>query len=165
MAKRKKEPLSFDDNCTATPSEMSTILSSCLYFYCKEPVKTDDEAQNRIIEYFTFCIDNDSKPTWEELCMALGVSRQTVNKWLHKQLLPNSARSDIIQKAKQMMESFDAKLVAEGKLNPILYMFRTKVHYGYDDNPDHHVSTETSQLETTSMREIAKSVGIDLLEE
>ncbi|MEG0898485.1 MAG: hypothetical protein RSF40_02085 [Oscillospiraceae bacterium] len=149
----------------ATPSEIGEVMKSCMFFYGRPIVQTDEEAGERIIEYFQWCADNNSRPVWEELCMALGTTRQTVNRWEHKQLRPNSALSDLIKNAKAFMATFDAKMASEGKLDKIVYMFRAKNYYGMVDNKNITVSPAEGMLTEKTPEQIASEIDVELLQE
>ena len=43
--------------------------------------KTDEEVQERIDDYFSFCERSSLRPGVESLCMALHISRTTLFRW------------------------------------------------------------------------------------
>lgn len=116
------------------PEDVQRVLSSCLRWYDVGSVKvtTDDEVEQRTRQYFQECLNSRERPTVECYCMALGYTRQTINEWEHG----NGRRADIIKKAKEFLASYDAGLVAVGKLNPVPYIFRAKNYYGMRDTQD-----------------------------
>lgn len=119
------------------PDDVREALSSCLRWYkmSSNPVKTDDEAEQRTVEFFEYCLSNGERPTIEKYALALGYTRKTLFDWEtgHTQ---SPRRSDIIKKAKEFIASYDAEMSIKGKLNPVLYIFRGKNYYGLKDQQD-----------------------------
>jgi len=112
----------------------SRVLAEVMQYARAEPVHTDAELQKRISLYFQRCIQDGAKPTWEELVLALGVSKRTVNDWengKNQKISPNT-----IARARDILATFDAKMVLDSKINPITYFFRAKNFYGMSDKQE-----------------------------
>lgn len=101
---------------------------------------TDEELSNRLIEYFTFTIDNEKIPTVEGMALHLGYDVATLRRWQFGQEGSTPFRRSLIKKAKGLLAAFDAELVMENKVNPTGYIFRAKNYYGMKDVQDHVIS-------------------------
>lgn len=101
------------------------------------PPKNDDEMCERLNWFFKTCEETNQLPTVEKMCLALSWCRQHVF-----EIESGKARgfspitSDIIKKAKNLIASLDAELALEGKIQPVVYMFRSKNFYGMKDQQD-----------------------------
>ena len=73
--------------------------------------------------------------TVEKMCLALGYARTTVFDWENGRHC-SLARSDMIKKAKDLIATTDAEMAAEGKINPVVYIFRAKNYFGMKDQQD-----------------------------
>ena len=117
---------------------VSKLLSEVLVEYRKEKVKSDEELAERIADYFKRCAENGQVPTVEEMCLSTGYSYSTCYDWeVGRNKGFSSETSNIIKKAKEMLKTFDAKLVISGKLNFLAYCFRAKNYYGMSDKTEY----------------------------
>ena len=101
------------------------------------PPKTEEELCERLNWFFRTCQETNQLPTVEKMCLALSMPRSTVFDWESgntRGLGP--ATSDILKKAKNLIASLDAELAQEGKIQPVVYMFRAKNYYGMKDQQD-----------------------------
>ena len=101
------------------------------------PPKNDEELCERLDWFFQTCQETQQLPTVEKMCLALSMPRSTVFDWEAgntRGLGPDT--SDIIKKAKNLIASMDAELAQEGKIQPVVYMFRAKNYYGMKDQQD-----------------------------
>lgn len=101
---------------------------------------TDQELSDRLVEYFTFTIDNEKIPTIEGMALHLGYDVATLRRWQFGQEGSTPFRRSLIKKAKGLLAAFDAELVMENKVNPTGYIFRAKNYYGMKDVQDHVIS-------------------------
>lgn len=129
------KPASLEAYNTATPNEISEILNNSLYWYKRQPVKSDEECIDRLNEFFKHCADTGEIPTVEKMCLSLGTVRQTVFDW-EKNCTRGKTRSDIIKKAKEILASIDAELVSRGKIPQVTYIFRAKNFFGMQDQQE-----------------------------
>jgi len=101
------------------------------------PPKNDDELCDRLNWFFKTCAETSQLPTVEKMCLALSWSRQHVFEMeVGNRPGFSSATSDILKKAKNLIASLDAELAQEGKIQPVVYMFRAKNYYGMKDQQD-----------------------------
>jgi hypothetical protein len=127
----------YDIDSPASQGLVSKLLTEALEAYRMPPVKSDEELLDRLDAYFERCASKDIKPTVEEMCLFTGYSIKTIWAWENEQRGGFSNRTaEIIKKSKAYMATFDAKLLLEGKLNPVSYIFRAKNYYGMKDVQD-----------------------------
>lgn len=159
--KRGSKSASFEDNFTGSENDLGNIvLNNAKYFGVKPPVD-DDEAEQRIIDMFTDCFENNSYPTVEKLALCLGTARTHLWEW-EKQETKGKRRSDMIKQAKEIIASIDAEAVSLGMLNHIAYIFRAQNYYGLtnDVTVEHKVSLplgdaqDQSTLAATLLRQL-----------
>ena len=113
------------------------LLGEVLVEYRKPKVTSDEELAERLHDYFVRCAESGQIPTVEEMCMSTGYTYWTCYDWeTGKNKGFSSETSHIIKKAKEMLKTFDAKLVISGKLNFLAYCFRAKNYYGMVDKQD-----------------------------
>lgn len=122
-------------NCTAKKDDISRIVAESVQYFHREPVRTNEECAERLNQYFAQCAETGQIPTVEDMCLALGVTRQTVWKWENSQER-NRERSDMIKRAKEILAAIDAKLVSEGKIPQVTYIFRAKNFFGLRDQQE-----------------------------
>lgn len=116
---------------------VSQLISEVLTEYRQPKVQTDEELAERFDDYFRRCAARGQTPTVEEMCMSTGWTIQCIKNWeygINKGL--GSQTVSIIKKAKNFMQTFDAKLVIAGKMNFLAYCFRAKNYYGMKDQQD-----------------------------
>ena len=102
-----------------------------------EPPKNDEEVCERLNWFFKTCEETNQLPTVEKMCLALSMPRSTVfdmESGRTKGFSP--VTSAILKKAKNLIASLDAELAQEGKIQPVVYMFRAKNYYGMKDQQD-----------------------------
>jgi hypothetical protein len=104
----------------------------------EEPVKTDEELCDRLNWFFETCANTNQLPTVEKMCLAIGYDRATVFDWISGRYGCgiSATAPDIIKKAKNLIASLDAELAQEGKIQPVVYMFRAKNFYGMTDKQE-----------------------------
>ena len=138
------------------PEDVKEALGSVLYWFKRgmdSKPATDEQVEDRVLEYITTCYTTGQRMTIEKLALALGVTRSTLYDWEtgHTQ---SARRSDIIKRAKESIAAYDADMVAKGKLNPVPYIFRAKNYYGMKDQTD--ITIEPKQgISDASAEEIA----------
>lgn len=116
---------------------VSKLLNEVLVEYRQPKVKSDEELAERLNDYFMRCAETGQIPTVEEMCLSTGFSQSTCWDWENGRNKGfSSETSQIIKKAKEMLKTFDAKLVISGKLNFLAYCFRAKNYYGMVDKQE-----------------------------
>lgn len=121
----------------AEPGDNSRYLRYAMVSWDLPPIDISDpkQVENRIMEYFTHCVENDRKPNMKGLGNWLGVSRDTVNSWKRGEYR-SATHSDLIQKAVDVLEELWIDYMMNGKVNPGSGIFIGKNLFGYRDVVD-----------------------------
>ena len=165
LSKRGSKSASVTANCTAKQEDIARIVSESVQYFKRKPVKTNEECAERLNEYFQQCCHTGQIPTVEDMALALGVTRGTLWDWEIGRT-QNSARSDMIKKAKEILAAIDAKLVSEGKIPQVTYIFRAKNFFGMRDQQEVVLTPNTSPLgeqqdvETLKRKYLENTYGI-----
>ena len=137
---------------------MAKSIENNLYFFNVglSPVKSDEEMCDRLNYFFEQCAETQQLPTVEKMANCLGYHRQTLYDWEHgKNHGFSSATAEIIRKAKQTLAAIDADLAQEGKIQPVVYMFRAKNFYNMRDQQEVVLTPNTTQLSDADVATIA----------
>ena len=124
-----------DDKRTYIGKSLRNILSINRAF--DEPVQNDEQLCERLDWFFETCANTNQLPTVEKMCLSIGWPRETVFERINgirKGFSTNTA--DILKKAKNLIASLDAELAQEGKIQPVVYLFRAKNYYNMRDQQD-----------------------------
>lgn len=116
------------------PVIVSQFLKESYLLSKQPPVHTDDECIKRLDWYFETCFSEHRIPCVEDMALALGITYSTLKDWSVGRV--GETRATIVKKAKALLSSIDAKLVASGELNPVTYIFRSKNYYGMVDKTE-----------------------------
>ena len=111
-------------------------------------VKSDEELCERLNWFFSECAKTQQIPNVEKMANAIGYHRSTLFDWesgIQKGFSP--VTKDIIKQAKQILASIDAELAQEGKIQPVVYLFRSKNFYGMRDQQDVVLAPNNGGLE------------------
>ena len=136
----KNSPVIGDNGLTFEDDDEKKLLirnslENAMQWFNVPTVKNDEEAIQRLDEYTKGCINRGLRPTVEGMALCFGTTRQSMWEWeTGRKQGPISA--DVIKKAKEMIAAFDADMVAQNKLNPVAYIFRSKNYYGMKDQQD-----------------------------
>lgn len=123
------------------PGDNSRYLRYAMASLDLPPIDISDPVQveQRIKDYFQFCIDNDRKPNMKGLGNWLGVDKTTVNSWKRGECRGNT-HSPLINKAIDIMEELWIDYMMNGKVNPGSGIFIGKNLFQYKDVQDIVVS-------------------------
>ena len=115
---------------------VSRILTEVIGAYRQLPCESDEELEFRLDTYFVMCAEKGIRPTVEEMALFCGYfghkAIQEIESGRKKGFSP--ATAGLLKKAKGVLQAIDAKMVVDGKLNPVVYFFRAKNYYGLKDN-------------------------------
>lgn len=119
---------------------LAKVIQNNLVFFkmgLANPVKSDDELCERLNFYFSECSRTQQLATVEKLGLCLGLSVQTMQDLDHGvQAGFSPVTGTIIRTAKNMIAAIDAEMAAEGRIQPVVYLFRAKNFYGLKDTQD-----------------------------
>jgi hypothetical protein len=157
--RKGRPPQLYEGNLSAKAGDIRRIGQNLLYWYNKPKAKTDDEIQERLLEFFERCITNGEVMTVEKMALALGYDRKTLWAWETGGEGSTPTRRNLVKKAKELLASYDAEMVAEGKLNPVTYIFRAKNYFGMRDQVEHVVTPNNPLGDEASPDEIRRRLA------
>lgn len=146
--KRGSKSASIAATTTAKKEEISQVIWESFQYFNRPLVQSDEECAERLNDYFAQCSSTGQIPTVEDMCLALGTVRSTVWDWEHGS--KGQERAYMIKKAKEILAGIDAKLVSQGKIPQVTYIFRAKNFFGLTDKqeviltPNNPLGSETS---------------------
>jgi len=95
--------------------------------------KTEMELEERFDKYFDYCITNNLRPGIEQMCLALGTSRQSFNNWISGKCNKSYEWIRLCTWAKQVTVAFIENASLSGFINPATACFSLKNWAGYSD--------------------------------
>lgn len=125
------------DGGDVKPGDNARFVRWALASWNLPPIDISDpeQVQERIGMYFKFCSENDRRPQIVGMCNWLGISRDTLNKWVNGEVR-SATHTDIIKKAYAFMEEMWTDYMTYGKISPPTAIFLAKNWYGYKDVAD-----------------------------
>lgn len=125
------------DGGNVEPGDNSRFVRYAMASWNLPPIDISDPSQveHRINDYLGYCADNDRRPQIVGMCNWLGISRDTLNKWVRGETRSNT-HSDIIKKAYNMMEEMWVDYMQNGKISPPTAIFLAKNFFNYKDVAD-----------------------------
>lgn len=161
-AVRVEQKLQGDDN--------AKIVDTATNFLFLPPIETDEDLYDRTRYYFEYCGEHGFKPTIVGWLTALGISRSTLDAWEKRQTFATSGRSDFIKRVRMALEFILEANAMEGKINPVLYIYSSKVHFLYNDKAGEtqveEIDWDDSMTPTEIKNRIQKSIPhYEILEE
>lgn len=131
------------DESEESKAFFSSALNSALGFFIlgakQGRVRTDKELLERLDAFFMTCSQEAMMPTVEKMALAIGMDVKAMNDIAEgrKQGLAGSfATGEIIRQAKLVIASVDAELASTGKIQPVVYIWRSKNYYGMYERKD-----------------------------
>ena len=147
----------------AKSEDISRCLRNCLMFYDRPIVKSDEECRERLYDFFDTCEKTGQLPTVEKMIMCLGAVKSTVWEWEQGNGC-SSTRTNLIKKAKEFIASFESEMVTEGKINPVVYIFRAKNYFGMKDQQDVVLKPESPLGDTVDQARLESTIVQELPE-
>lgn len=118
------------------PGGNAQMVAKLMKLYNLPKCKTDADVQQRIYDYFDWCIETDTKPSVAALATALGIDRRTLWEWETGRAFAGTHRSELIKHAKSVMNAMMEEMMQTGKINPVVGIFLLKNNMGYRDQSD-----------------------------
>ena len=129
------------------PAIIGKLLGESYEAYKQPKVKDLKELMDRFDDYFDRCIRRQIIPTVEEMASWTGYSQATVWDWEAGRTKGlGEGTSEVIKKAKEILQTFDGKLAITGQINPLIYFFRAKNYYGMVDKQEHVITPNTENV-------------------
>lgn len=171
VAVKKERPLrgrggtdNFHNRITGAKSEdISRCIRNCMTFYGLPIVKSDEECRERLEWFFDTCGQTGQLPTVEKMVMSLGAVKSTVFNWENGEGC-SQVRMNLIKKAKEFIASFESEMVTEGKINPVVYIFRAKNYFGMKDQQDVVLKPESPLGDTVDQARLESTIVQELPE-
>ena len=126
----------------AVPKDITSEMLSALENLRKMPkCRTDDEIEERINTYFSYCKEYGLRPGIETLCLSLGITRTSLWNWKNG-LKCSERRKELASNALQLISSYLEMLSLTGTINPVTAVWLQKNWCGYKDNASLEITTE-----------------------
>lgn len=117
-------------------------LESILQFTNVKVAITPEDFAKNLADFFDTMIEKGEIPTVEKLGLALGHDTTTLTN------LRNGSKgyeiASMISQAFQIIAAYDAEMATQGKVNPTIYIFRSKNFYGLRD--DYNIVVPQSEV-------------------
>jgi len=132
--KRNRPDLAKFGEENTEPGDNSRYLRYALASWDLPPIDISDpkQVENRIREYFQFCVENDRKPNIKGLGNWLGVDDTTVSSWRRGEYRAET-HSPLIKKAVDALQEMWWDYGQNGKCNPASWIFIGKNAFGMRD--------------------------------
>ena len=133
-----------DDKRDIIDKTINNVLAVSMRFGGQ--VQSDEEICERLDWFFKNCSETRQLATVEKMCLALGLTKEYVFEIISG-VKPGFSRNTatILKKAKNFIASIDAELAQEGRIQPVVYLFRAKNYYNMKDQQE-VVLTPNNQL-------------------
>lgn len=116
---------------------------------------SDEEFEAEVDGYLMYCYNNKQVPTQTGLCLWLGVSRDTMNRWRQSS---SESKSRVAKNAIEIFHKIIEEKALDGELNPVLYMFYGKNWFGLSDKTEIvHKSQTTQVIDISEQQRILRS--------
>lgn len=121
-------------NTYASPEQISRIVGDKLKWMkegsIRGPVKTEEQAERRITEYWTIVAETGEIPQKTDLYMFMGLARSTVDDWRNGRKCSRQMQH-IIHQLDLMYNSVRDNMAAENLIQQIAYIWQSKQWQGY----------------------------------
>ena len=139
-----------------------TVMTEIMTEFNQPKVMSDNQLRQRLNAYLTRCVKTGQYPTVEEGLLSTGYSKNMMlaiarGKTRGKYFSPEAA--EIINKFLDIVAAFDAKMVMEGKLPQIPYIYRSKNFYGMSDKTEVVVGVKEPE-QAVDMETLAKRYAV-----
>lgn len=142
------------------------LLGEALHSYRMPKVKNDEELAQRIDEYFQKCAENAQVPTVEEMALHTGYTLKTLWEWQSGRRKGFSSETkEIVEKAKEFLKTFDAKMAVAGSLNFLTYCFRAKNYYGMVDKQEVMLTPNNPLGDMPDRKALEERIAATVIEE
>lgn len=124
-----------DDKRDIIAKTINNVLAVSMKF--GDQVQSDEEICERLDWFFQNCSETRQLATVEKMCLALGLTKEYVFEIING-TKPGFSRdtANLLKKAKNFIASIDAELAQEGRIQPVVYLFRAKNYYGMKDQQE-----------------------------
>lgn len=157
VRKRNRPDLDKFGEENTEPGDNSRYLRYAMASLSLPPIDISDpnQVEQRIFDYFEYCIDHDRKPNMVGMANWLGVDKTTVNSWKRGECR-EATHSPVIRKAIDVLEELWVDYMQNGKVNPASGIFLGKNMFGYKDQQDITIRPDSPYGEQKSIEQIEK---------
>ena len=128
------------------PGEMSTLIRQAMDLSSFGPIDTNNtqQVEQRIQDYFRYCIQNDIRPSAEGMALSLNTTRTTLWRWREgsESNKPEGVRN-AIKKGYSLLNYLLTQLMQDGHINPVSGIFLLKNNYQYFDKSEVVITPNT----------------------
>lgn len=162
----KNSPFVGNNAIKCTDDEMRDIWDNAMevYKYPKINLDSDQEVEERCALYFEHCREAGERPTVEGLAVAIGVNIRTLNDWelCKTRNQPGSLRSEIIKKAKALIQYMLAQMAVGNKIYPNVWIFMSKNWFGMKDEQDINIAPKAGIEAERTPEQIEADIPLDM---
>lgn len=153
--KRNRPDLAKFGEENTEPGDNARFLRMARVSLSLPPIDISDpkQVEQRIIDYFDFCEQNDRKPSMIGMANWIGVDRKTVQFWKSGDYR-SETHLPVIKKAIDLLEELWVDYMQNGKMNPTSGIFLAKNMFQYKDVQD-VVVTPNNPYDTQSEEELS----------
>lgn len=119
---------------------------------------TSQELEQRFNDLFEMCFHNNFIPTVEALALCSGIDRRDLWRIETGETHKGDGMCDIIKNAKNFIATLEAELARDGEINPTVYIFRAKNHFGMTDKQEVVVTPNNLPQEQMNADEIINNL-------
>lgn len=121
-----------------TPEDNRKFISNALKVAELPGIDTNNPGQvaERVKEYFILSAENDVKPSYAGLALALGVDRMSLYNWVNGMVNKPKEVVDIVKKAVTVLNMQMEDYMQNGQINPVSGIFLMKNNLGYKDQAE-----------------------------
>lgn len=151
---------------TAEPGDNARYLRYAMVSLDLPPIDISDpkQVEQRIREYFEFCIQNDRKPNMKGMGNWLGVDATTVNSWKRGEYRKET-HSLLIKKAVDILEELWLDYMMNGKCNPGSGIFIGKNLFGYKDEQNVTITPNNPLSDTIDQKQLEERIAGSVIDE
>ena len=110
-------------------NDIAEIINS-VNSWSKPEIKDEDEAEQRIGEYFNLCVLKGEMPMFETLCLYLGISDDKGKEYCQGEGC-SGRMAKLMQNALTVLKATEGKAVYKGVIRDVPYIWRSKQYFGY----------------------------------
>lgn len=146
------------------PGDMSRMILDSINLSGFGPVDmyNENEINQRMHQFLTYCVEHDMKPTVESMALAFNTNRTQLWRWKEgvESNLPEACRN-AIKKGYNIMNQLLTQTMADGKINPVAAIFLLKNNHAYKDQTD-VVVTPNNPYQGKSEQELTQQYLTDM---
>lgn len=131
----KGAPGSLENHSTARAEEVSAMMHNVARWFGRTRVTSTEELMDRAQEFFNAIAETGEMPSIEKLCLALGITTRTFERWTNGEYC-DKRRQEATEQIRQALSAMEAELAMEGKIPQVVYIFRAKNFWGMKDQTD-----------------------------